>query len=350
MDGIPSQGPRPHGAGRGQVRPRSCRVPSMPPAEPDPTATTPARPGQDTAPPDASPCWRGDWLRVAPAEEVWAQAALNRSVSTLPRLHPWRLGDAKGSWRLLQWFAGTTSAPAPECGGLAVLAVTAAEPRLDAGDGPGPSAGPRARWQDVLLDRPAALGGGPIGALGSWAMDTVSAPPVRRWAGALVRLPGTWLPPIAWLPRELRGIDDPGTRWPTESEDFRRRWTLHAEDLRVAADLLTPAVMAAALDLVPATAAVTVAGDTLHVWWPYRDDALRDVGRVARAVTAAGQLAAGLPSFVLADHPDLGDQVEQTIEARREEAAAYRAGRRPGHSDDPVLQRMYDQARAARER
>jgi hypothetical protein len=214
--------------------------------------------------------------------------------------------------------------------------------------------GSRAWWQDVVLGGPAVPGSGSgtgsIGALGSWALDAVSAPAVRRWAGALVRLPGTWLPPVAWLPRELRGIDDPGTRWATESEDFRRRWTLHAEDLRVAADLLTPAVMATAMDLVPATAAVTFAGDALHVWWPYRDDALRDVGRVRRAVRAAGQLAAGLPSFVLSDHPDLGDQIEQTIKARREAAAAYRAGRRPGHRDDPVLQRMYDRAKAEHER
>jgi hypothetical protein len=52
------------------------------------------------------------------------------------------------------------------------------------------------------------------------------------------------------------------------------------------------------------------------------------------------------PRFVLADHPDRSAEVERSLARRADEAQAYRAGRTYGHSPDPVLQRIYDQARA----
>ncbi|WP_460459679.1 hypothetical protein [Angustibacter peucedani] len=273
------------------------------------------------APPDDAPCWSGDWHRVPGLTDVWAQAALARTVATLPRLHPWRLGDSKGSARQLQWVAQDASSSA-----LGVLAVTARDPELDAAD----------------------VDGHPAVVLTAWALDRVGravAGEAPQWAGAVVRLPGTWLPGVALLPRALRDLDDPATTWPTESLDFSGRWSVHASAVRVAADLLTPAVIAAALDHVPPLSAVTVAGDALHVWWPYRGDALRQVGRVARAGRAARRLADAFPHFVLADHPDRSDEVERGLDERREAAVAYRASRRPGRSVDPVLQRIYDQAR-----
>jgi hypothetical protein len=287
------------------------------------------------APPDAAPCWVGDWHRVDPLVDVWAQAALVRTVSTLPRLHPWRLGDTTGSSRLLQWVARLGHDPrAP----LGVLAVTARDPQLDRSDdatGPVPThvaAEVLARW--AFSSALSAVG----------AVASIGSTP--QWAGAMVRLPGSWLPPIAWLPRALRGLDDPAGAWPTESVDFETRYSVHSDDLRTAAALLTPAAMALALDDVPPLSAVTLAGDALHVWWPYRGDALEHVGRVVRGGRAARALADAFPRFVLAEHPDRSDVVEQGIAERRAAAAAYRASRRPGVSGDPVLQRIYDAARA----
>ena len=62
-------------------------------------------PQQAAAPPDGAACWAGAWQRVPVLTDVWAQAALLRTVAALPALHPWRLGDAKGSARQLQWVA-----------------------------------------------------------------------------------------------------------------------------------------------------------------------------------------------------------------------------------------------------
>jgi hypothetical protein len=166
------------------------------------------------------------------------------------------------------------------------------------------------------------------------------------WAGAVVRLAGAWLPPTVWLPRVGRDPDEPGTDWPTESVDFDDRYTVHAADLRCAADLLTPAVMALALDVVPPAAAVTVAGDALHLWWPHRGAALADAGRVARAVAAAEAIAAAFPHFVLAAHPDRSSTVEDALRLRHEQADAYRAARQLGRSVDPVLQRIYQKSRS----
>ncbi|KQX65929.1 hypothetical protein [Angustibacter sp. Root456] len=296
---------------------------------------TPARPA--TAP-DADPCWDGAWLRGEPLDDVWAQAALLRTVATLPRLHPWRLGDQKGSSRQLQWLArcppdtqSPTTRPA-----FAVLSVTAREPDLDRSDSPA-SAG---------LDSPAALlAAMAFGAAVRSVGAVTSAGTTPQWAGAMVRLPGTWLPPVAWLPRELRDLDDPGSAWLTESVDFAGRYSVHADDLTTAAALLTPAVMAIALDVVPPLSAVTVAGDALHVWWPYRSATRRDTARVHRTVEAALRLAEAFPRFVLGDFPDRSGEVEQAMAERRAAAEAYRAARRPGASQDPVLQRIYEQSR-----
>ncbi len=148
-----------------------------------------------------------------------------------------------------------------------------------------------------------------------------------QWAGALVRLPGAWLPALAILPRQHRDVDDPKTRWPSESEEFRRRFSVHAEDLRTASDLLSPAVLAVALDRVPGGSAITLSGDALQLWWPHRRPATTDLGRVARACTAARHLADTIPSFVLSDHPDRSEALEQSLAERRAAAIAYRAAR-----------------------
>ena len=62
-----------------------------------------------------------------------------------------------------------------------------------------------------------------------------------------------------------------------------------------------------------------------------------------RAVT---RLADAFPHFVLAQFPDRSAVVEEELAQRTAAARAYRAGRRPGSSVDPVLQRIYDRARA----
>lgn len=283
-----------------------------------------------TVPPDDAACWRGDWRALPPLDEVWAQAAMARTVRALPQLHPWRLGDAKGSTRLLQW----TGAWPDDDRALALLAVTARDPGLQAGD--------EDRPHDLTLTG-LGLGAGPT------ATDLArrAAGEAPRWAGVVLRLPGTWLPPIAWLPRALRDLDDPRTQWASESLDFATRYTVHTDELRTSAALLTPAVMALMLDAVPSGCAITLSGDAVHLWWPYRGTTVADVGRVARAARAATRLAAAVPRFVLAEHPDRSGVVEGELAQRSAAARDYRAGRRPGRSTDPVMQRIYDQARAA---
>ncbi len=292
-------------------------------------ATTHPTTHPTATPPGTDPCWVGGWQRVEPLVDVWAQAALLRTVATLPALHPWRLGDQKGTSRQLQWVAGAGDSEGP----LAVLAVTAREPDLDRSDDP--------------------ASGSPAGILAAMAFSAAvsavgavsTAGTTSQWAGAMVRFPGAWLPPVAWLPRRLRDADDPGTAWQTESVDFAGRYSVHADDVTTAAALLTPAVMAIALDAVPQLSAVTLAGDALHVWWPYRSSTRLDTGRVARTAVAAQRLADAFPRFVLAQFPDRSGEVEQALNERRAAAAAYRASRRPGASKDPVLQRIYEQAR-----
>ena len=58
------------------------------------------RPEDLTVAPDTAPCWAGEWARVDVRTQVWGQAAVLRTVSALPDVHPWRLGGAAGSVRL----------------------------------------------------------------------------------------------------------------------------------------------------------------------------------------------------------------------------------------------------------
>ncbi len=292
-------------------------------------------------PPEPAPSWDGAWDAVDPLTELWLLGAMNRTVSVLPRLHPWRLGDGKGSGRLLQW-SGLADQPMarPAYG---VLAVTARDPDLSTSDEPG--AGSFGLGGDPVSD---LLGAAIESAWGtaSSALDDAVAGARPRWAGALTRLSGAWLPAMAVLPRSERGLDDPGTGWATESVDFDAQHTVHAADLRFAADVLAPHVMAVVLDRVPQGAALTLAGDAVHLWWPYREPHVSEPARAARAAEVVVRFAEAVPSFLLTDHPDHSERVEQALDARTAAAEAYRSQRRLGHSPDPVLQRIYDQSRA----
>jgi hypothetical protein len=183
-----------------------------------------------------------------------------------------------------------------------------------------------------------------LGRLGSAAGDAAVGPPVR-WAGAVTRLPGTWLPALAVLSRQGRGVDDPATSWQTESWDFDQRLTVHAGDRQYASDVLAPHVMAVLLDQLPGGAALTVSGDAAHAWWPYRDELTADPGRVERTVAAAAAFADALPRFVRDRYPDRSEEVQADLDAGVERVREYQQTRRPGHSPDPVMQRIYDQAR-----
>ncbi|MCU0264990.1 MAG: hypothetical protein MUC45_02585 [Actinomycetia bacterium] len=289
-------------------------------------------------PPDPSPCWTGAWVSPDGQTELWLLAAVLRTVGALPRLHPWRLGDEQGRSRVVQW-AGRPEPGPGRPGTFAVLTAAARDPNLPTGDQPDPD--------DVL----AAVAGWAVGAarvaVGNAVADPRRAP---RWAGAVARLPGCWLPPLAVLPRADRGVDDPGTRWDTESADFAARHTVHAADTRYAAGVLAPHVMALVLDVVPDRAAVTLAGDALHVWWPYPLASAAPTSglpRVTDAVAGAAALADALPTFLATDHPDRSSVVEEELAGRARAAAEYRRTRRPGTSTDPVLQAMYARARAA---
>jgi hypothetical protein len=272
---------------------------------------------------------------------VWAQAAVSRTVHALVELHPFRLGDTRAAPRLVQWVAGQWPPGAQVDSddvlagqGLGVLAITATEPDLDRSERP-----PVTEADLVAVALGTAVDAA-TARLGSWST------PHRRWAGALARLPGSWLPPLALLPRAARGLDDPRTAWPTESVDFDARFAVHTSTVRTTAALLTPRVMAMLLDEVPEDYAVTVSGDAVHTWWPY-PPTRADSAHVADVVRATVRLAAAFPSFVLAEHPDLSGEVQAELESRTDRARQYRASRRPGHSPDPVLQRIYDEARAA---
>ncbi|MCZ3385734.1 MAG: hypothetical protein LH630_01895 [Actinomycetia bacterium] len=96
-----------------------------------------------THPYDDSPCWDGEWTPVTPAPTVdmWAHRALLRTVAAWPALHPWHLGDDKGSRRSLVWNAVPVSSAVPvdesvidASQGLAVLTQTAPPPALSLGD------------------------------------------------------------------------------------------------------------------------------------------------------------------------------------------------------------------------
>jgi hypothetical protein len=296
--------------------------------------------------PDDSPCWNGDWHVPDPAVAIWSQSAVARTVRALPELHPLRLGDAKGtSGRVMAWCGSYMTST--DQGGLphAIGVLTQLVPEPDLGDDvPGAVAGGLTGDDQGGVDSGELLyqlvTGLPRGVADAVA-DAVAPPPrpatqvgyrrpdvdTRRWAGAIAQIPDCWLPPVALLPRELRDLDDPGTRWSTESVDFAARLTVHSHDVRLASDLLAPHVMALVLDEVPSDAAVTLYGDALHIWWDYDRPSRLQPGLVARVVETATDLVASLPSFVLSEYPDHSQQVEDRLAARAADAAAYRAAR-----------------------
>jgi hypothetical protein len=51
------------------------------------------------------------------------------------------------------------------------------------------------------------------------------------------------------------------------------------------------------------------------------------------------------PRFVLMDHPDRSAEVERSLARKADEAHSYHEHLTYGRSPDPVLQRIYDQAR-----
>ncbi|MFL6101201.1 MAG: hypothetical protein ACJ71T_14745 [Actinomycetales bacterium] len=310
---------------------------------------------EKAAAPEAVPCWAGDWARVDVRTQVWGQAAVLRTVAALPATHPWRLGGTAGSIRQVQWTGRPATVPEEV---LCILSVTATDPQLSAGEGPGSSS-----FGGLgALGGLGGLGGlGAFGGLGATAdslvsdafddavsdvVHVLSASREQRWAGALVRLPGTWLPAAAVLPRGVPGVPSPRTHWATESVEFDERFVVHSENEQVTAALLSPSVMAVLMDAVPRGAAVTISGDALQVWWPYDQGTRSDVGRVQRSAVAGLLLVKTFPRFVLADHPDRSAEVERSLARKADEAHAYRARLTYGRSPDPVLQRIYDQARA----
>jgi hypothetical protein len=289
-----------------------------------------------TVAPDDAPCWAGDWARVDVRTQVWGQSAVLRTVSALPAAHPWRLGGTAGSVRQVQWTGRPITVPTEV---LCVLSVTAKDPMLSVGGSSGSElVGLGAVIQQPITDA--------VSDSLSEVVHALSAGKEQRWAGALVRMPGTWLPAAAVLPRGIPGVPAPRTHWETESVDFDERYVVHSENEVVTAALLSPSVMAVLLDAVPRAAAVTISGDALQVWWPYDEGTRSDHGRVQRAALAAMLLVKTFPRFVLADHPDRSAEVERSLARKADEAHAYRSALTYGRSPDPVLQRIYDQARA----
>ncbi len=294
--------------------------------------------------PDNAPCWAGDWARVDVRTQVWGQAAVIRTVGALPATHPWRLGGTSGSVRQVQWTGRPATVPE---GVLCVLSVTAKDPNLSAGVDAPALGGLGALGGLAALGQPVGPGAGGSTAAGlADVVQRLGAGREQRWAGALVRMPGTWLPSAALLPRGVNGVPAPRTDWATESVEFDERYVVHGEDEQVTAALLSPSVMAVLLDAVPRGAAVSMCGDALQIWWPYDERTQADMGRVQRAALAALLLVKTFPRFVLADHPDRSAEVERSLARKADEAHTYRKGLSYGRSPDPVLQRIYDQARS----
>jgi hypothetical protein len=294
-------------------------------------------------PPDPFPCWDGPWEQVDAPDELWLFAALLRTVDALPRLHPWRLGDVKGSRRIVRWSAVRPDDPGRPA--YAVLTEQARDPHLRVGYAPSPDDMlATGAWgsADLALDLAVDL------------LDAATEPlrrrtarPATQWAGVVARLPGAWLPTLAVMPRAARDLDDPATAWTTESHAFNARHTVHCPDQRFAADLLAPHVMALVLDRVPDSAAVTIAGDAVHVWWEHSGGQRHRPGLVHRMVGTVRAFADMIPSFLLADHPDRSGEVESDLADKADARRRYQEQRRPGRHPDPVMQRIYDQARAA---
>jgi hypothetical protein len=311
------------------------------------------------APPNTSPCWAGHWCAPDPRESLWALSAASRTVNALPRLHPWRLGDTKGSLRTLIWAASPAAEP-----GMAVLTQTARPPSLPVGDSP--AALDARSWltdgysqssglfvsvvsavaEEVATELSDRLLSGNRGLSDRERSSAGDGSGEPRWLGGMARLSGSWLPALAVLPRNRRDFDDPGTRWSTESVDFAARHTVHADNTRYAADVLAPHVMALMLDVVPSGAAATIAGDAIHVWVQHSSESANQHGLVRQLVRAAHRLAEAIPSFVLVDHPDRSREVEVELADKAAAAASYRRQRQLGRSTDPTLQRIYDRARA----
>jgi hypothetical protein len=299
-------------------------------------------------------------------------------VAALPNLHAWRLGDDKGSRRSVLWCAGQAQPEDTAAGstldGVAVLTQTAPPPSIPLGDvdsegellGVPVLRGSSSMTDGLLSALVTGLSRAAADAIGDAvgrtrtnpSSDDGRQPPegpqpfrspeagVRRWVGGMVQLPGSWLPELAILPTSRRDVDDPGTGWDTESMAFALRHSVHSADTRFASDVLAPHVTALMLDHVPADAAVTVAGDALHIWWEYTPESSAAAGKVARTVDVARRIRDALPTFVLADYPDHSHRVEERLAERAARAAAYRASRATGRHIDPTLQRIYDTAQA----
>jgi hypothetical protein len=259
-----------------------------------------------------------------------------RTVATLPEMHPWRLADIRGESRTMVWCAVRPSQP-----GVAVLTQTAPDPQL-----PDQDRLHQYTLADAILEAQTERSMAQPSLTGDIEPWRPPLPGVVRWVGGLARLAGSWLPRIAIVSRALSGIEDPGTEWSTESVDFAQRHSVYADDRRVAADLLAPDVMALILDTVPDNAAVAIAGDALHVWWPQTLENRVVSGSASKTVDAADAIACAIPSFILADYPDRSDEVERQMAERSSAGAEYRSDRKLGRSNDPVLDRIYAQAQA----
>ena len=326
-------------------------------------------------PPDDSPCWSGEWTPADPMVDLWAHSAVIRTVAALPNLHAWRLGDDKGSRRSVLWCAGPVAddGSSPD-GGVAILTQTAPPPSLPLGDVDSQGAQQRKPFlgssssmtDGLLIALATGLSRTAADAIGDAVGRARNTPPidvsadhaagprpfrapgagVRQWAGGIAQLPGSWLPGLAVLPNSLRDFDDPGTRWGTESMAFAARHSVHSADDRFASDVLAPHVTAIVLDHVPDDAAVTIAGDAIHIWWEYTAESRTAAGKVGRTVDIARRIRDAIPSFVLADHPDHSHRVEERLAERAAQAAAYRASRKTGRHADPTLQSIYDTAQA----
>ncbi|MCZ3389513.1 MAG: hypothetical protein LH645_10450 [Actinomycetia bacterium] len=284
-------------------------------------------------------------MPVTPLVDLWAQSALARTAAGLSSLH--RMGDDIGSHHSLLWVAAREAAPTTDPGegqnNVAVSVQTAPPPSLPLGD-----TEPDVDFLGGAVMAISALTENhrpQLSDLGLAAFRPADQG-VRHWVGGMPQLVGAWLPSLVILPRRPGDIDDPGTDWETESLAFASRHSVHAADIRFASDVLAPHVIALILDQVPDGAAVTFAGNAIHVWWEYTQQTRVASGRAGRTVATALKICDALPSFVLAAYPDHSDQVEQRLAERDAQAAAYRAARTAGRSTDPTLQRIYAQAQA----
>ncbi len=120
--------------------------------------------------PSPDQCWVGDWARPEPKDEMWALAAVGRTVHVLPALHPWRLGDSKGSGRVLLWVGRDLGSE-----GIAVLTRMGVDPDLQTGYDSNP----------YQFD--------------AWSMLDAAhqvAPSGEQpcWLGGLAKIDGAWLP------------------------------------------------------------------------------------------------------------------------------------------------------------